>query len=240
RIYGVPLHLLAAGDKTSTYASVEQFELIFVKHTMLPWYFLWEQELDSKLLDPAEQGRQFTKFNLDALLRGDKLSRAQANEVELRNGALYVNEWRDLEDRDPSAVAQADEPLILASQMAPLSQVGKQPKESPGVPPAPKRSEEELVARLYEQQARRCAQQMADSAAKIAARYADDPAKYVVEIHDAVGRIADDFERVFDRQHFEWFEGQCGSARAVPVASEFWRKYGPDVLMGAEPKERAQ
>jgi HK97 family phage portal protein len=228
RIYGVPLHLLASlSTGAQSYASVEQFGLIFVRHTMLPWYFLWEQELDRKLIDKSERARQFTKFNLDALLRGDKKSRAEGFEIELRNSALTTNEWRDLEDRDPFAIPEADEPLIMASQMAPLSQIGKQPLQPAAAPANPAR---DAAKELLGHEARRCVRQLADSVARIAAKYKAEPAKYATEMRDIIQRIADDYVKVFDRQDFDWFAGQCADPATAMVAVEFWRKYGPAVL----------
>ena len=230
RLLGVPLHLLAAGDKTSTYASVEQFELIYVKHTMLPWFFLWEQELNRKLLFPEERATRFFKFNLEGLLRGDKQSRAAANEIEQRGGALTVNEWRDLEDRDPSDIPEADKPLIMASQLAPLDQVGR-PVEPPAGPAAPRR-EQELMRRLYEQQARRCVRQLTDSAARVAEKFKDNRDRFEAELRDAVNRIADDFADVFERKHFDWFERQVREAAEIAVVLEFWKGFGTDILIG--------
>jgi len=230
RLLGVPLHLLAAGDKTSTYASVEQFELIYVKHTMLPWFFLWEQELNRKLLFPEERATRFFKFNLEGLLRGDKQSRAAANEIEQRGGALTVNEWRDLEDRDPSEIPEADKPLIMASQLAPLDQVGR-PVEPPSGPSATHR-EQELVRRLYEQQARRCVRQLTDSAARIREKFKDNRGRFECELRDAVNRIADDFADVFERRHFDWFERQVREAAVLGVVLEFWKGFGTDILIG--------
>jgi len=199
RIYGVPLHLLAAGDKTSTYASVEQFELIYVKHTLLPWFFLWEQELERKLL-PRErrqgENRLFFKFNLEGLLRGDKLSRATANQTELQNGALTVNEWRNLEDRDPSPLPQADTPLIMASQLDTLDAVGKEPAAAGGG------SGEGLAGRLLRQEARRCADKTCLAIAAIGRKFPGDAQKYVSEVQAAVRRIAGEYP-VFKAEGFE-------------------------------------
>ena len=235
RIYGVPLHLLAAGDKTSTYASVEQFELIFIKHTMLPWYFLWEQEFDSKLLTREERKRRFTKFNLEGLLRGDKKSRAEANEIEARNGALFIDEWRDSEDRDPSGLPEAKQPLAMVSQLGLLKDIGKRPIEPKTAPASPTREENPSVRALYEQQARKCLRQLCDSLAKISAKFSNDRAAFETEIGKAIDRIAEDFS-LFDSQIFARYKAQALATDCPASVLQVWKALKPDDILHEVPR----
>jgi phage portal protein BeeE len=52
---------------------------------------------------------QVAKFNVDAFLRADTLTRYQAHEIGLRSGFLTTDEARALEDLQPMTGEQADE-----------------------------------------------------------------------------------------------------------------------------------
>jgi HK97 family phage portal protein len=191
RIWGVPLMLLMSLETgAQSYASVEQFELIFTKHTMLPWFVLWEKELKRKLLPRAERTSRFFKFNLDVLMRGDLLSRMQAHEIGIRTGLETVNEGRHIEDRDPYNIPEAESPLIMTSNLGPLSQVGKQPKEPQPAPAAPKRT---AAQRLLEHEARKCARQCAAAVARITERFSADRPGLERELTECYSRLSRDF-----------------------------------------------
>ncbi len=98
RLYTVPLMLLGVHDKTSSYASTEQFDLLFGKHTIRPICKRIEARIDRYLIaDP----RYFCKFNMDALLRGDIKTRTEALWRQMQGGALTIDEWREMENRNP-------------------------------------------------------------------------------------------------------------------------------------------
>jgi hypothetical protein len=48
-----------------------------------------------------EQKEYYPKFLLDALLRGDTKTRSEALAKQFQNGALNIDEWREIEDRNP-------------------------------------------------------------------------------------------------------------------------------------------
>lgn len=100
RIYGVPLHMLANLDR-STNNNIEHQGIEFVTNTMRPVCVNWEQEINRKLLTEAEKGKVYAKFNLEGLLRGDSVSRAQFYQVMVQNKIYSPNECRELEDRNP-------------------------------------------------------------------------------------------------------------------------------------------
>ena len=109
RAYRVPTVLLQHADKSSTYASAEQFFLSFVKFTMMPWYVRWEQTLSKSLLSKEEQGEYFFRFNPEGLLRGDSAARAAYYASGITNGWLVRNQARTMEDMNP--IDGLDEPL---------------------------------------------------------------------------------------------------------------------------------
>lgn len=95
RVYRVPQHMLQKLDR-STNNNIEHQSLEFMQYCMLPWVKNWEQELDRKLLKRADG--TFWKFNLNALMRGDTVSRAQYYVQAIQNGWLTRNEVRELEN----------------------------------------------------------------------------------------------------------------------------------------------
>ena len=88
-------------SKAATYASVEQFAVDFVVHTIRPWLVRWEGEYWRKLI-PAERRRElFAEHLVDGLLRGDLASRTAALTQQFLNGVLSQDEWREIENRNP-------------------------------------------------------------------------------------------------------------------------------------------
>ena len=98
RWFLVSPHLV--GDLSrATFSNIEQLAMEFVKVTLSTWINRWEKELWRCVLTDSEKSAgYFWKHNLNALLRGDFLSRMQGYSIELQNGILSVNEARDLED----------------------------------------------------------------------------------------------------------------------------------------------
>jgi HK97 family phage portal protein len=97
RIYGVPPHMLMDTERSTSWGTgIEQQSIGFVVWTLRPWLLRFEQRL-SRLL-PAGQ---FVKFNVEGLLRGDSVQRAQFYKGMWDLGAFSTNEIRALEDRPP-------------------------------------------------------------------------------------------------------------------------------------------
>ena len=110
--FRIPLVMLAHGDKSATYASVEQFMLSFVNQTLQPWLERWEQRLNASLLtsDERRTGGLYFKFNLKALLRGDAKSRAEFYRLMREMRAMTINEIRDAEEMNDFPDAIGDNP----------------------------------------------------------------------------------------------------------------------------------
>lgn len=101
RIFRVPPVLIGHPDKSATYASVEQFMISFVQHTIRPWVVRIEQSINKNLLSEADQEKFFSKFKVEGLLRGDTRTRYQAYSLARQARWMSVNEIRALEDMDP-------------------------------------------------------------------------------------------------------------------------------------------
>ena len=91
-IYGVPLNLLGYADKTATYASAEQFDIQFAKHTIRPLTVGWEQELNRSLI--AQNSAHYAEFDMEGLMRGDAASQANFISTMVQNGVMTRNEAR--------------------------------------------------------------------------------------------------------------------------------------------------
>ena len=96
RIYRVPAHLINAKGDGQTYQNQEAAGINFVRHTLLPWIQKLEQGLSSIL-----PGKQTVRFNADAYLRSETLTRYQSYQLAIANGILSRNEVRSLENREP-------------------------------------------------------------------------------------------------------------------------------------------
>ena len=101
RWYRVPLELLQHPSKTSSYASVEQFMLSFVVHTIRPWVVKIEQRINTGLVPFEDQNRIFFEFKVDGLLRGDIQARYRSYAIGRQWGWLCADDVRQFENMNP-------------------------------------------------------------------------------------------------------------------------------------------
>lgn len=94
RLFGMPSrYLLAPLDGTSdTYANQEQEDIAFVRYTLMRYLREYETAIEG-LLPRGTTAR----FNVDALLRTDTLTRYKAHEIGIRAGFLRKPEVRAIE-----------------------------------------------------------------------------------------------------------------------------------------------
>ena len=97
-LFGVPPHLVGETEKAATYASVEQFNIMFAVQCLLPRVITWEQAIQRDILEDESFS---AKFSMAALLRGDNGSRTAAYAVAIQNGWMSQNDVRILEDQNP-------------------------------------------------------------------------------------------------------------------------------------------
>jgi HK97 family phage portal protein len=100
-LFRVPLHLI--GDLSrSTNNNIEHQSLEFIIYTMLPWFKRCEENFNLQLLRPEDRRRgRYFEFKLDALLRGDAKTRAEAYAQGRQWGWLSVNDIRRMENMSP-------------------------------------------------------------------------------------------------------------------------------------------
>lgn len=115
RIFSVPPALVQLESQT-TYNNVEQQNLMFARHTVLPWAKRIEQELNRKLLSGIEQPTHYFKFELNDLFRGDMAARSAFFTQMLQNGVMSINEVRAQEELNP--VAGGDVHTVQVNQIA--------------------------------------------------------------------------------------------------------------------------
>lgn len=109
--FGVPLTMLAHGEKAATYASVEQFKVDFVDRTLVPLTERWSQRLNASLLSLADrQAGYYFAFNLKALLRGSATERANYYRTMREMRAMTINEIRAAEEMNDFPDAIGDNP----------------------------------------------------------------------------------------------------------------------------------
>ena len=104
-IYRVPPEKIGGETGSSlTYATVEQQSIDFLTHSLRPWLVRVEQALSQQM--PAGM---VAKFNADAMIRTDLLTRYQAHEIGLRTGLETLDEGRALEDKRPLTTQQKND-----------------------------------------------------------------------------------------------------------------------------------
>lgn len=100
RWFKLPPHILYDMEK-ATFNNMEQQDLNFIKHSILPYLVNIEQELNRKLLREDEKSNHYFKFNMEGMLRGDIEARSKAYQLFIQNGIMSPNEARSKEDLDP-------------------------------------------------------------------------------------------------------------------------------------------
>jgi HK97 family phage portal protein len=90
--YGVPLPFIGINDKTASFASSEQVDIQFGKHTVRPLSSNMEQAFNKALF--ATEPNVYCEMDLDALLRGDAVSQADWYSKTTSNGLLTSDEVR--------------------------------------------------------------------------------------------------------------------------------------------------
>lgn len=109
RWFDLPPHKLGAMGR-ATWNNVESMQLEYVAGCLQFWLTQWQQECDAKLLPEREKlaDTHFYEFKLDALLKGDTLSRYQVYAIGRSIGVLSPNEIREKENMNPREDEEGD------------------------------------------------------------------------------------------------------------------------------------
>jgi HK97 family phage portal protein len=93
----VPPHMVGIVDKSTSWGTgIEQQSIGYVTYTLRSWLTRIEGQMDR-----VSPRGQFTRFNVDALLRGDIKARYDAYMVAINSGFANPDEVRALEDMPP-------------------------------------------------------------------------------------------------------------------------------------------
>lgn len=101
-IFGVPAHMVAAGDKSGK-SNVEQSSIEFVLYCLHPWLHRLEQEMERKLFSKLGRsaGVYFAKFDTRKLMYPDAAARSAFYSSGKQWGFLNTNMILELEDMNP-------------------------------------------------------------------------------------------------------------------------------------------
>ena len=99
RLFGVPASLMLTGAQatTLTYQNIEQEHIAYVRFSLMSYLVEIEDAFTSLL-----PGRQYVKFNIDALLRADTLTRYTAHKIAIDAGFMTQEEVRIVENLAPN------------------------------------------------------------------------------------------------------------------------------------------
>lgn len=116
RFFRVPPSMVygAVSGENVTYTNATQADLHYLKHSLSGPLTRIERALTALLPRP-----QVVKFNRDAILRSDPLTRAQVQEIRLRNKTVTVNEVRAIEDELPFPDPEFDRPGVPDTTVSP-------------------------------------------------------------------------------------------------------------------------
>ena len=123
RIFRIPPHMIGDLEKSS-FSNIEQQSLEFVKYTLDPWVFRWEQSMQRALLSMDEKKEYFFKFNVDGLLRGDYQSRMNGYATGRQNGWMRANDIRELENLDRIPEEEGGDLYLINGNMTKLKDAG--------------------------------------------------------------------------------------------------------------------
>lgn len=130
RPHRVPPHLVGDLDR-ATFSNIEHQSLEFIIYTMLPWFTRWEQSISLQLIPEREREEYFAEFLIDALVRGDLLSRMNAYRIGREIGLYSANDIRAKENENP---VEGGDVYHVPLNWVPVDEAGKAKEEEP--PPA--------------------------------------------------------------------------------------------------------
>lgn len=99
-----------------------------------------------QLVEASIRDKVFPEFLMDALLRADTVSQANALAIERQWGITSADEWRAMKNRNPQPNGQGQKYLVPINYMA-ADQIGeakKTPADAPAVAPVSDEDGEEI------------------------------------------------------------------------------------------------
>lgn len=96
RLLKLSPHMIGGAEKSGNYGNLEQSNLQFLQYTLLPYLRRIEELCNMQLLseEEKEDGSTFFEFNIDNLLRTNKLDEIAYYEKAINAGIMSINEVR--------------------------------------------------------------------------------------------------------------------------------------------------
>jgi len=99
--WGVPPHLVG-NLENGHYNNVEQQDKDFTLNVIMPYIRTIESAMERDLLTVNDRNNGVViRFNMDATLRATFEERQQGLQIQLQNGVITPNQWREIEGKNP-------------------------------------------------------------------------------------------------------------------------------------------
>lgn len=137
RWFNLPLTKLKSKAGERPGGNIEAQNIEFVVDCLRPWLVRIEQEFNRKLIVSSQRSTVYVEFNVDALLRGDSKSRAEAYKLYLEMGVLSAAQIADKENL-PEPEAKEAPVSTKVENLGQLIRAGFEPADSLkvlGLPP---------------------------------------------------------------------------------------------------------
>ena len=118
RWFRVPPHKVMDLEK-ATFSNIEQQSKEFVEDAIVPWVKRLEEEANLKLLD----GNFYSKFSVQALLRGDSQARGEYYQKMLDRGVFTINDVLRMEDMN--GIGENGDVRMVPLNMTTLERLGE-------------------------------------------------------------------------------------------------------------------
>ena len=135
RLFRVPPHKVGFLED-ATFSNIEHQAIEYATDSLQPRITGLEKEFARKLIARSQQSSLFVHCNMNALLRGDYLTRTSGYRSLISTAVMKPNEARVLEDMNPSDEDGADV-LWMQGAMQPIEILVKGPPDPPPPAPAP-------------------------------------------------------------------------------------------------------
>lgn len=129
-LFRMPPHLIQDLER-STYSNIEAQGIDYTTYCLMTWLVRVEKEIARRLFTREERaGGFYAKHVLQAMLRGDYMSRTTGYRTLVSSAVMTPNEVRDLEDMNPRDDEGADA-LWIQGAMMPIGRLAAEPEPEP-------------------------------------------------------------------------------------------------------------
>jgi len=124
----------------ATFSNIEQLQIMDLQDCFMPWASLFEAEIHLQLVEASIRDEVFPEFLMDALLRADTVSQANALAIERQWGVTNADEWRAMKNRNPQKGGVGKKYLVPKNYTI-ADKIGEEPEAPAFQPTAPQPDE---------------------------------------------------------------------------------------------------